>query len=562
MATHATVWTGILSNAATSLTAGYAVVKNGSVFLPATSANRTSYGRSVGIAITSADTSNPAFEYQVAGVVDASLTGLGAGTATWVIVSSTGTLERDDTPDSGEDVVGKCNTAGDLYVHPGVFDSGNYAGGGGGGGATLPIDLTTDVTGVLPTANQAAQTMGGDVGGTTAASTITNLAVTKLAVGTKSYVLESFDSGSGAAVRWGLRDRPTIANTGTGTLDDVATTDANGNQAEIIRWTGDNASNATITSLAGPTQSRVVLIINAATGDPCDLTLSDSAGTGTAANRILCPGNTALVVKKGFGAILRYDTTDSRWRVIGGTAYTEIVRLDLQDQLDNFAPSVAIGDITGLGTGVATFLGTPSGANLASALTTALPASKGGTGLTSLGSGVATMLGTFSSANIAAACSDETGTAGNLVFSTNPSLTSPTISSPVISGTPQYNGTRVTKKTVIAEVQTSSTTQTTCGSYTMTNETLVAFEILVTCARRTNVTKGGRYKRSVVYRRTSSGSPTIVGSLESGTDQESTAGDDVTIDVSSNDVRVRVTAADTDGRNWTTEIYVTEQTAA
>lgn len=43
--------------------------------------------------------------------------------------------------------------------------------------------------------------------------------------------------------------------------------------------------------------------------------------------------------------------------------------------------------------GIATFLATPSGANLAAALTTALPATKGGTGLTSLGTGVATALG-------------------------------------------------------------------------------------------------------------------------------------------------------------------------
>lgn len=43
--------------------------------------------------------------------------------------------------------------------------------------------------------------------------------------------------------------------------------------------------------------------------------------------------------------------------------------------------------------GVLTFLGTPSGANLATALTTALPATKGGTGLTALGTGVATALG-------------------------------------------------------------------------------------------------------------------------------------------------------------------------
>lgn len=57
------------------------------------------------------------------------------------------------------------------------------------------------------------------------------------------------------------------------------------------------------------------------------------------------------------------------------------------------ASAVAVGGITGLGAGVGTFLATPSGANLATALTTALPASKGGTGLTSLGSGVTTLLG-------------------------------------------------------------------------------------------------------------------------------------------------------------------------
>ncbi len=72
-----------------------------------------------------------------------------------------------------------------------------------------------------------------------------------------------------------------------------------------------------------------------------------------------------------------------------------------------------------VGTGVMTFLATPSGANLASALTTALPDTKGGTGLTALGTGVATALGTFSSANIATACTDETGT-GSLVFGTAP----------------------------------------------------------------------------------------------------------------------------------------------
>ena len=108
------------------------------------------------------------------------------------------------------------------------------------------------------------------------------------------------------------------------------------------------------------------------------------------------------------------------------------------------------------------------------------------------------------------------------------------------------------------DAATSSTSPTTLASYEMADETLVAFDVIVTCARKTNVTKGGRYKRSVVYRRTGGGAPTIVGALESGTDQETTAGDDVTIDVSGNDVRVRVTAADSDPRNWFAEFRVQE----
>lgn len=55
-------------------------------------------------------------------------------------------------------------------------------------------------------------------------------------------------------------------------------------------------------------------------------------------------------------------------------------------------------------------------------LTHPLPAGSGGTGITSLGSGVATFLGTPSSANLAAAVSDETGT-GSLVFSISPAFT-------------------------------------------------------------------------------------------------------------------------------------------
>jgi hypothetical protein len=62
-------------------------------------------------------------------------------------------------------------------------------------------------------------------------------------------------------------------------------------------------------------------------------------------------------------------------------------------------------------------------------LGSALPVASGGTGITSFGSGVATFLGTPSSANLAAAVTDETGS-GSLVFATSPTLVTPALGTP------------------------------------------------------------------------------------------------------------------------------------
>lgn len=84
--------------------------------------------------------------------------------------------------------------------------------------------------------------------------------------------------------------------------------------------------------------------------------------------------------------------------------------------------------------------GTLSGVNLATQVTGTLPPANGGTGITSLGAGVATFLGTPTSANLAAAVTNETGT-GALVFGTSPTLTTPTITGGTVNPTTlQENG--------------------------------------------------------------------------------------------------------------------------
>lgn len=75
--------------------------------------------------------------------------------------------------------------------------------------------------------------------------------------------------------------------------------------------------------------------------------------------------------------------------------------------------------------------GTLSNIDLSTQVTGTLPVANGGTGITSLGTGIATWLGTPSSANLAAAVSDETGS-GALVFGTSPNLVDPTITGTIL----------------------------------------------------------------------------------------------------------------------------------
>lgn len=69
---------------------------------------------------------------------------------------------------------------------------------------------------------------------------------------------------------------------------------------------------------------------------------------------------------------------------------------------------------------------TISNVSLTTGVTGTLPVANGGTGITSLGTGIADFLGTPSSANLISAITDETGT-GSLVFANTPTLVTPVL---------------------------------------------------------------------------------------------------------------------------------------
>jgi hypothetical protein len=127
----------------------------------------------------------------------------------------------------------------------------------------------------------------------------------------------------------------------------------------------------------------------------------DTAANWTTNNPTLAAGEIGYETDTGK---FKIGTGSANWTTLG---YTQ----------NGTVTSIVAG--TGLSGGTITSTGTV-------ALSTPVSVANGGTGISSFGTGVATFLGTPSSANLAAAVTDETGT-GVLVFGTSPTIATPAI---------------------------------------------------------------------------------------------------------------------------------------
>jgi hypothetical protein len=264
----------------------------------------------------------------------------------------------------------------------------------------------------------------------------------ELAVNTADKRLYTKD-GAAAIVEVGTNPSTLSVNgaysfpTADGTASQVLATNGSGTLSFITAASGTVTQVATGTGLTGGpiTGSGTVSV---ATNGITDTLLRQSAGLSVIGRSGNTTGNVADVTAATDNQVLRRSGTSIGFGAIN-LASTDAVTGDLP--FSNLAQGSALSVLGVTGNATADNASIAAGSdhqvlrrsgtsvafgavalNQTNAITGTLPVANGGTGITSFGTGVATWLGTPSSANLAAAMTDETGS-GLLVFGTTPTIT-------------------------------------------------------------------------------------------------------------------------------------------